>query len=65
MYLLLAMMWLQLCYNTTNMETVLLDYPNEQQILMLTSEQKISIQDNVSIYNKQVTQIWLYLCLRE
>lgn len=65
MYLLLAMMWLQLCYNTTNMETVLLDYPNEQQILMLTSEQKISIQDNVSIYNKEVTQIWLYLCLRE
>lgn len=47
------------------METVLLDYPNEQQILMLTSEQKISIQDNVSIYNKEVTQIWLYLCLRE
>jgi len=65
MYLLLAMMWLQLCYNTTNMETVLLDYPNDQQIIMLTSEQKISIQDNVSIYNKEVTQIWLYLCLRE
>ncbi len=65
MYLLLAMVWLQLCYNTTNMETVLLDYPNEQQILMLTSEQKISIQDNVSIYNKEVTKIWLYLCLRE
>ncbi len=65
MYLLLAMMWLQLCYNTTNMETVLLDYPNDQQIIMLTSEQKISIQGNVSIYNKEVTQIWLYLCLRE
>lgn len=65
MYLLLAMMWLQLCYNTTNMETLLLDYPNDRQVVMITQEQKDSIQDNISIYNKQVTQIWLYLCLRE
>ena len=47
------------------MKTELLDYPNTQQVFMINQEQKDNIRANVSIYDKQVTQVWLYLCLRD
>lgn len=61
--LILQAFGLVLCYNTTNMSTVILDYPNSQQTSIVSQETKSAINDlHIPIYWLSVTDYWLYLC---
>lgn len=62
---LLALMGLMLCYNTTNMETVVVDYPNKSQVKILDESEKDLVRGlNLSIYGLQVKDYGLRLCAK-
>ncbi len=64
--LILQMFWLVLCYNTYNMEQVVVDYPNVYQSVH-NEDTRDRVKDMISenkelIYQYKVKDEWVLLC---
>lgn len=62
---LLALMGLMICYNTTDMTTIVVDYPNKSQVKVLDESEKDLVRGlGLSIYGLTVKDYGLLLCAK-